>query len=81
MTTITINTCVYSVYPIYDLYASDENGNIINIIKKVPHKGNKKHNGYLNVCVRKHGHYLGSKLIAPIVLYGNASMVSYHKEK
>ena len=55
MTTITINKCVYSVHPIYDLYASDENGNIINIIKEVPHKGNKTHRGYLNVCVRKHG--------------------------
>ena len=55
MTTITINNCVYSVHPIYDLYASDENGNIINIIKKVPHKGNKTHRGYLNINIRKHG--------------------------
>ena len=55
MTTIIVNGCVHNVHPIYDLYASDENGNIINIIKKVPHKGNKTHRGYLNVCVRKHG--------------------------
>ena len=55
MSKIEINKCVYSVHPIYDLYASDENGNIINIIKKVPHKGNKTHRGYLNVYVRKHG--------------------------
>ena len=55
MTTITINKRVYSIHPIYDLYASDEDGNIINIIKKVPHKGNKNHIGYLNVSVRKHG--------------------------
>ena len=55
MTTITINNCVYSVHPIYDLYASDENGNIINIIKKVPNKGNKKHNGYMRFNVRKYG--------------------------
>ena len=55
MTVIKINNCVYSVHPIYDLYASDENGNIINIIKKVPHKGNKTRNGYLNIHVRKHG--------------------------
>ena len=32
MTTITINKCVYSVHPIYDLYAADSDGNIINII-------------------------------------------------
>jgi len=51
---ITIEKCVYFVHPIYDLYASDENGNIINIIKKVPHRGNEIHNGYLKVCVRKH---------------------------
>ena len=55
MTTITINNCVFSCHQIYDLYAADCDGNIINIIKKVPHKGNKNHRGYLNVCVRKHG--------------------------
>ena len=55
MTKITINECVYNVHPIYDLYAASEDGNIINTIKKVPHKGNKTHRGYLNVCVRKHG--------------------------
>ena len=42
MTTITINECVYSIHPIYDLYASSKDGNIINIIKRVPHKGIKK---------------------------------------
>ena len=55
MTKITINEYVYFVHPIFDLYASDENGSIINIIKKVPHKGNKTHRGYLNVGMRKHG--------------------------
>ena len=55
MTTITINECVYSIHPIYDLYASSKDGNIINIIKRVPHKGNKTFRGYFNVCVRKHG--------------------------
>ena len=54
MTTITINNCVYSVHPIYDLYAGSKDGNMINIIKRVPYKGNKTHNGYLNFCVRKH---------------------------
>ena len=42
MSKIEISKCVYSVHPIYDLYASDENGNLINVIKKVPSKGKKK---------------------------------------
>ena len=55
MSKIEINQCVYSVHPIYDLYASDENGNIIHIIKKIPTKGNKTHIGYMNCSVRKYG--------------------------
>ena len=55
MTTITINECVYNVHPIHDLYAGSKDGYVINIIKRVPHKGNKTHRGYLNICVRKHG--------------------------
>ena len=55
MTTITINNCVYSVHPIYDLYAGSEDGNIINIIKKVPNKGNKQRDGYMRISVRKYG--------------------------
>ena len=55
MTTITINKCVYSVHPVYDLYVADSDGNIINIIKKVPHIGNEDHFGYMKCCVRKHG--------------------------
>ena len=54
MTKITIDECVYYVHPIYDLYAGSKDGNVINIIKQVPHKGNKTHRGYLNVGVRKH---------------------------
>ena len=55
MSEIKINKCVYSVHPIYDLYASDENGNVINIIKKVPNKGDKKYNGYMCCSIRKYG--------------------------
>ena len=55
MTTITINDCVYNVHPIYNLYAGSKDENMINIIKRVPHKGNKTHNGYLKCLVRKHG--------------------------
>ena len=51
---VKIKKCVYYVHPIYDLYAGDENGNIINIVKKVPMKGNLNYYGYLKVCVRKH---------------------------
>ena len=51
MTKIIIENRVYSVHPIYDLYAADSDGNVINIIKKVPHKGNKNHNGYLRCMV------------------------------
>ena len=54
MTTITINNCVFSCHPIYDLYASNENGNIINIIKKLPNKGNKHRSGYMQISVRKY---------------------------
>ena len=55
MTKITIDNCVYYIHPIYDLYAGSKDGNVINIIKQVPHKGNKTHRGYLNVGMRKHG--------------------------
>ena len=55
MTTITINNCVYSVHPICDLYASSKDGNTINIIKRVPNKGYKKRNGYMQSSVRKYG--------------------------
>ena len=54
MTTITINGCVYKVHPIYNLYAGSKDGNVINIIKQVPHKGNKNDSGYLKCTVRKH---------------------------
>ena len=54
MSKIEISKCVYSVHPIYDLYASDENGNLINIIKKVPSKGKKNNSGYMQCCIRKY---------------------------
>ena len=55
MTDIEIKNCVYKVHPIYDLHASDADGNIIHIIKKVPMKGNKNYNGYIKCNVKKHG--------------------------
>ena len=55
MSNFEINDCVYRIHPVYDLYAANENGEFINIIKKVPLKGNKKDNGYLGCSVRKYG--------------------------
>ena len=55
MTTITINKCVYKVHPIYNLYGASEDGYIINIIKQMPHRGNKNHTGYFKCRVREHG--------------------------
>ena len=54
MSKIEINDCVYKLHPVYDLYASDKNGNIINVIKKVPSKGNKHRTGYMMCTVRKY---------------------------
>ena len=50
-----IKKCIYYVHPVYDLYACDKDGNIINIVKKVPMKGAKQANGYMMCCVRKYG--------------------------
>ena len=54
MSKIEINKCVYNIHPIYDLYAADKNGNVMNIVKKVSMKGCKHITGYLYCCVRKH---------------------------
>lgn len=55
MTTITIADCIYKVHPIYNLYGASEDGYIINIIKQIPHRGNKNHTGYYKCHVRIHG--------------------------
>ena len=52
---IQMNNSVYKIHPIYDLYAADENGNVMNIVKKVPMKGNENHSGYMYFSIRKHG--------------------------
>ena len=52
---IMINENVYRVHQVYDLYAANENGVVIHIIKKVPSKGRKNNNGYMYCCVRKYG--------------------------
>ena len=55
MSNIKINNCVYKVHPVYNLYASDGNGNIIHLVKQVPSTGQKHKIGYLFCMVRKHG--------------------------
>ena len=55
MTNIEIENIIYKVHPVYNLYASDENGNIIHLVKQVPSTGRKNKNGYLSCMVRKHG--------------------------
>ena len=55
MINIKMNNCVYKVHPVYNLYASDGNGNIIHLVKQVPSTGQKHKNGYLFCMVRKYG--------------------------
>ena len=55
MNKIEIENCVYKVHPVYNLYASDGNGNIIHLVKQVPSAGQKHKSGYLMCMVRKHG--------------------------
>ena len=52
---IEIKNCVYKVHPVYNLYASDEKGNIIHLVRQVPHQDR---NIKVVIClcrVRKHG--------------------------
>lgn len=54
MNNIEFNDCVYKIHLVYDLYAANEAGEVINIVKKVPLVGNKTHNGYMKCMVRKY---------------------------
>ena len=55
MSKIEINKCVYRIHPVYNLYAANEDGYIINIIRQIPMKTTKNNRGYLLCGVRKHG--------------------------
>ena len=55
MDNVEVSDRVYKVHPIYDLYASDKEGKVVNIIKKVPHMGKSSSSGYLKCSVRKYG--------------------------
>ena len=52
---IQMNNSVYKIHPVYDFYAGDKNGNIINLVRKVPIIANKNNVGYMRVNVRKPG--------------------------
>ena len=49
-----MKNCVYKVHPVYDLYAANEAGDVINIVKKDILKGQKKNNGYMACTIRKY---------------------------
>ena len=51
---IEIENCVYKVHPIYDLYAANENGVVINVVNK-KQIGDKTKFGYIQCTVRKRG--------------------------
>ena len=79
MMNIAMNDCVYKVHPIYDLYSSDKDGNVMNIVKTIPVKGNEQRNGYIQCVVRKYGGK--QKHIMSIDLFGNVLTVTYQTEK
>ena len=54
MSNIEIKNCVYKLHSVYDLYAANEDGDIINIVKK-DHIGYKHYTGYMYCSVRKYG--------------------------
>ena len=41
-----INGCVYNIHPVYNLYTTNNDGIIINIVKQNQLPGNEKTNGY-----------------------------------
>lgn len=50
---IVIDNRVYKTHPYYDLYAGSVNGQVIHIIKQIPHYGQKHSSGYMQVTIRK----------------------------
>ena len=51
---IEMKNCVYKVHPVYDLYAANKAGDVINVVKKDIMKGHKKNNGYMACTIRKY---------------------------
>lgn len=54
MSKIEMKNCVYKVHPVYDLYAANDVGDVINIVKKES-IGYKRYDGYIQCNVRKYG--------------------------
>ena len=50
-----INGKEYWIHPVYDLYGANKHGEVINIHRGVPRKGNYKSDGYLRIIVRVSG--------------------------
>ena len=50
-----INGKEYWVHPVYDLYGANKDGEVINIHRGAPRKGNYHPNGYLITMVRSIG--------------------------
>ena len=48
-----INGCVYNIHPVYNLYTTNNDGIIINIVKQNQLPGNEKTNGYWCVVLKK----------------------------
>lgn len=53
MSKIVINNIEYKIHPVYDLYADDENGNILHIAKQIPSIGHSSKLVYKMITVRK----------------------------
>ena len=51
---IEIENHIYNIHPVYDLYAANEDGDIINIVNK-KNIGCKQKNGYMLCSVKKYG--------------------------
>lgn len=54
MASTLVNGSIFKIHPIYNLYGSDENGNIINIIQKDISNGSKSKDGYMICAVKSY---------------------------
>ena len=47
-----VNECIYNIHPVYNLYAANENGEIVHIARNIKTLGNKNHTFYLMCNVK-----------------------------
>ena len=59
----------YWIHPIYDYYGANKQGEVINVDRCVPMKGNSENDGYLKVCVRGSGVKKQKSVIAHRFIY------------